>query len=64
MYVHYIIRQSVDYVYGLMTGLFTWISLAALLSDICLPLISKPTRVQGKLATLINLFKLISIGIY
>ena len=26
LYIHYIIRQSEDYVYGLMTGLFAWIS--------------------------------------
>ena len=30
LYMHYIICQYEDYVYGLMTGLFAWISLTAL----------------------------------
>ena len=30
LYIHYIIGQSKNYVYGLMTGLFAWISLTAL----------------------------------
>ena len=29
--MHYIMCQSTDYVYGLMTGLFVWISLTAFL---------------------------------
>ena len=34
IYIHYIICQSKDYVYGLMTGLFTWISLDCFVSDL------------------------------
>ena len=30
LYIHYCICQSLDYVYGLMTGLFAWISQTAL----------------------------------
>ena len=33
-YIHYIICQSKDYVYGLMTGLFAWISLNCFVIDL------------------------------